>query len=66
MNNKQLNKLANKIYNLEVQYQDDNLTEEEKKQIEKEINNIANQIFCLPNGFEVMGQIDEIIQKKFS
>lgn len=64
MNKKQMYKLADKIADLEILVSNPEIDQEKKSQAEKEIMRYAGMLAMMPNGLEVMSQIDGIIQKK--
>ena len=63
MTKKKIEKLAKEILRLEKILQSENSSQEEKKNTEKKITNLAYAVFKLPNGFTIMSEIDEFIQK---
>ncbi|MBR4984034.1 MAG: hypothetical protein IKY94_15995 [Lachnospiraceae bacterium] len=64
MRKKQIYKLADKIANLEIAITNPDISQDEKSKVEKEIMKYAGMLAAMPNGLEVMSQIDGIIQKK--
>ena len=64
MKQKQIYKIADKIIDLENKVANPDISVEEKTKAEKEIMRYAGMLAALPNGLEVMSQIDAIIQKK--
>lgn len=64
MRKKQIYKLADKIANLEIAITNPDISQDEKSKVEKEIMKYAGMLAAMPNGLEVMSQIDSIIQKK--
>lgn len=61
---KQIRKLAEQIYILEKKHQDNNLSSQEKTQIEEQIMNLSKKVMTMPNAFEVMAMIDEYCLEK--
>lgn len=68
MNKKQMRKLADEIVDLELTYRNPQAPQEVKSRAEKRINQIAGMIAALDakNGrnFELMGEIDLLVQEK--
>lgn len=63
MTKKQMRKIAQEVYDLNLTHDSVESSDEEKIRAEKRIMSITNQIMCLPRGIEVLGEIDSIIQK---
>lgn len=63
MNKKQINKLAQQIIELELIHQNPSATKEEKAKAENRILQLSGMLGCLPNGIEIMGEIDLKVQK---
>lgn len=66
MTKKQMNKIANEIAKWEMIHCNPNSTKKELREAEKHIIDISNRIACLPNGMEIMMQIDTILQTKIA
>lgn len=64
MTRKQMNKFAQEIYQCELTHQNENSSKEEKAQAENRIMQLTNQIMCLPDGFNVLMEIDAIVASK--
>lgn len=64
MTTKQMNKIADEIAYWELIHYNSKSTKEEIREAEKHIIEISNRIMCLPNGLDVMMQIDAIMQTK--
>lgn len=65
MKKKQIYEIAEKIAELESILSSADSTKEEKEKAEKQIMTYATMIMRLPDGFNIMFKIDEIIQKKY-
>ena len=63
MTKKQMKKVAQEIAAYEKIHSDPASTEEEKKNAENNILYLTNRIFTAPNVFELMTEIDDLIQK---
>lgn len=57
-------KLADKIADLEILVSNPEIDQERKSQAEKEIMRYAGMLAMMPDGLAIMGEIDNIIQKK--
>ena len=66
MTKKQIARFADKIYALELKVRDQSLSKEERENTMVQIELIVGGLMHLPDGFYLIGQIDEIIQKKFA
>lgn len=64
MTKKQMNKLADEIAKWEMIHCNPKSTNEEIREAESHILAISNRVACLPNGMEVMMQIDALLQTK--
>lgn len=64
MTKKQMHKIADEIAKWEMIHCNSKSTKEEIREAEKQIVNISNRIACLPNGMDIMMEIDAIMQKK--
>lgn len=64
MTNKQKNRIANELVHWELIHYNKEATSAQIKEAERKIIAISNQLMCLPNGLELMSEIDIIMQKK--
>lgn len=64
MTRKQMNKFAQEIYQCELTHQNENSSKEEKTQAEHRIMQLTNQIMCLPDGINILMEIDAIVASK--
>lgn len=64
MTRKQINKIANSIALFEQTVRDLTLPEEKRREAESQINQLAMMLSRLPNGLQVMEQIDNVVQSK--
>lgn len=64
MTRKQMNKFAQEIYQCELIHQDENSSKEEKSHAENRIMQLTNQIMCLPDGINILMEIDAIVASK--
>lgn len=64
MTRKQMSKFAQEIYQCELTHQNENSSKEEKAQAENRIMQLTNQIMCLPDGINVLMEIDAIVASK--
>ena len=64
MTKKQLYKIADRVAQLEQIYSNPESSAEEIEKAAKEINTLANMMFALPNGMDLMMEVDSIIHKK--
>lgn len=64
MTRKQMNKFAQEIYQCELTHQNENSSKEEKVQAENRIMQLTNQIMCLPDGINVLMEIDAILSHR--
>lgn len=64
MTRKQMNKFAQEIYQCELTHQNENSSKEEKTQAENRIMQLTNQIMCLPDGINILMEIDAIVASK--
>lgn len=62
MTRKQMKKLADKLFKLEQIHQNPSASKEAKLDAEKQIIQITNMVACLPDGLNVMLQVDELTQ----
>lgn len=68
MNKKQLYHIAEQMYNLELITRDENASEEEKLKAIKDMTALTSRIASIGKGmqgFTILMEIDEILQKKF-
>lgn len=63
MTKKQIKKLAQQIVELELIHSDPSSSKEVKTNVENRIIQLSGMLSCLPNGLEVMGEIDLMVQK---
>lgn len=63
MTKKQMRKIAQEVYELNVTHDNSNSSDDEKTRAEKRIISITKQIMCLPRGMETLGEIDAIVQQ---
>jgi hypothetical protein len=59
-----MRKIANQLYELEMVHQNPETSLTKKAEVEKEICKISNMLACLPNGMEVMEEIDIMLYEK--
>lgn len=64
MTRKQMNKLAQEIYQCELIHQNESSSKEEKAHAENRMMQLTKQIMCLPNGINVLMEIDAIVASK--
>lgn len=64
MTKKQMRKIADEIYFLNLAHDDPATSSDEKSRAEKRIISITKQIMCLPRGVEILSDIDELVQLK--
>lgn len=62
MTHKQMRKIAKELAECEKIHSDENVSKEQKMQAENHILYITNKIFSEPNGFEIMSEIDDMVQ----
>lgn len=62
MTTKQMKKLAKQVYDCELIHNDPNSSKEEKIRADNRIMSITNQIMALPNGINIMLNIDTYVQ----
>lgn len=63
MTKKQMRKIAQEVYDLNLIHDSSTSSDEEKSRAEKRIISITKQIMCLPRGLETLGEIDSMVQK---
>lgn len=63
MTKKQMRKVAQEVYDLNVVHDNPNSSDDEKSRAEKRIISITKQIMCLPRGMETLGEIDALVQQ---
>lgn len=66
MTRKQIKKNAMKILAWETTRSDPNTTEKDKRDAENNILQLTNMLMSLPDGFAVMAEIDEVIQRQLA
>lgn len=66
MTKKQIQKLADQIVEQELIHRNPSSTKEEKSQAENRIIQLSGMLACLPNGLELMTEIDYIVQQKLA
>lgn len=63
MTKKQVRKIAQEIYDLNLTHDNPDSSQDEKARAEKRIISITKQIMCLPRGIETLGEIDSLVQQ---
>lgn len=63
MTKKQMRKIAQEVYDLNLVHDSPTSSDEEKSRAEKRIISITKQLMCLPRGLETIGEIDSMVQK---
>ena len=66
MTRKQMKKLAKEIYECEIIHSSTSSSIEEKSRAEKRIMQLTNQIASLPDGINIMLEVDLLIQQMAS
>lgn len=66
MTRKQMRKLAKEIYDCELVHSSETSSTEEKSQAERRIMQLTNQIAALPDGINVMLEVDIMVQQMAS
>lgn len=66
MTRKQMKNLAKEIYKCEIIHEDDSSSREDKIRAENRLLQLTNQIMSLKNGFNIMLEIDTLVQKLFN
>lgn len=66
MTRKQMKKLAKEIYDCELIHSSKTSSTEEKSRAEKRIMSLTNQIAALPDGINIMLEVDTFIQQMAS
>lgn len=66
MTKKQIKKFVDQIVEQELIHRDPSSTKEQKSQAENRIIQISGMLACLPNGLELMTEIDLLVQKKIA
>ena len=64
MTRKQIRKLADQIIKFELINQDKNSSKEAKAQAKSQIIQLSSMFEVIPNGFSIMMEVDELVQKK--
>lgn len=62
MTKKQMRKIAQEVYDLNLIHDNPKSSDAERARAEKRIINITKQIMCLPRNLEVLGEIDSMVQ----
>lgn len=63
MTRKQMKKLAKEIYDCELIHSSSSSSQEEKSRAEKRIMQLTNQIAALPDGINIMLEVDIMVQQ---
>lgn len=66
MTRKQMRKLAKEIYDCELVHSSKTSSTEEKSQAERRIMQLTNQIAALPDGINIMLEVDIMVQQMAS
>lgn len=66
MTKKQIKKLVNQLVAQELIHSDPSSTKEQKSQAENRIIQLSGMLACLPNGLDLMTEIDFMIQEKLA
>lgn len=66
MTRKQMRKLAKEIYDCELVHSSKTSSTEKKSQAERRIMQLTNQIAALPDGINVMLEVDIMVQQMAS
>ena len=66
MTRKQIRKFADKITEQELIVRNPASSKEAKSRAENRIIQLSGMLACLPDGLDVMTEIDELIQKKIA
>ena len=66
MTRKQMRKLAKEIYDCELVHSSETSSTKEKSQAERRIMQLTNQIAALPNGINIMLEVDIMVQQMAS
>ena len=64
MTRKQIKKYATQFLNLEKIHQDSNSSDKQKHDAEQKIIQLTNMISALPQGLDILLEIDDIIQNQ--
>ena len=64
MTRKQIRKMAEQIAQLELIHQNPDSSKEEKAQAERQIMQLSGMLACLPNGLDIMSEIDVLVQTR--
>ncbi len=63
MTKKQMRKIAQEVYDLNLIHDNPESSNEEKARAEKRIMTITKQIMCLQGYMEILGDIDSMVQQ---
>lgn len=63
MTKKQMRKIAQEVYDLNLIHDNPESSSEEKARAEKRIMTITKQIMCLQGYMEILGDIDSMVQQ---
>lgn len=66
MTRKQIKKLAEEIYQCELIHRDENSSKEDKINAENRILQLTNQVMALPDGINVLLEIDALVASKIN
>lgn len=66
MTRKQMRKLAKEIYDCELVHSSETSSTEEKSRAERRIMQLTNQIAALPDGINIMLEVDIMVQQMAS
>lgn len=66
MTRKQMKKLAKEIYDCELVHSSETSSTEEKSRAERRIIQLTNQIAALPDGINIMLEVDIMVQQMAS
>lgn len=64
MTKKQMNKIADEIAKWELIHRNPESSQEQIREAENNIIRMSNYVAALPNGMDVMMEIDNLLQKK--
>ena len=64
MTKKQMNKIADEIAKWELIHRNSESSQEQIREAENNIIRISNYVAALPNGMDIMMEIDNLLQKK--
>ena len=66
MRRKQIKKLADQIAELELISSSPSSSKDEKARARDQMISISGMIACLPDGLDIMTQIDDLVQEKLN